>query len=67
MRMIEVNVLNTISTIAQAREKGAKKYFCVSTDKAANPANPANPANGTVSGHPDMLVRTKSAPETSES
>jgi FlaA1/EpsC-like NDP-sugar epimerase len=39
MRMIEVNVLNTISTIAQARETGAKKYFCVSTDKAANPVN----------------------------
>ena len=39
MRMIEVNVLNTISTIAQARERGARKYFCVSTDKAANPVN----------------------------
>jgi len=39
MRMIEVNILNTISTIAQARECGAKKYFCVSTDKATNPAN----------------------------
>ena len=39
MRMIEVNVLNTIATIAQAREKGARKYFCVSTDKAANPVN----------------------------
>lgn len=39
MRMIEVNVLNTISTIAQARAGGARKYFCVSTDKAANPVN----------------------------
>lgn len=39
MRLIEVNVLNTISTIAQARAGGAKKYFCVSTDKAANPVN----------------------------
>jgi len=39
MRMIEVNILNTISTIAQARECGAKKYFCVSTDKATNPVN----------------------------
>ncbi|MEX1211413.1 MAG: UDP-N-acetylglucosamine 4,6-dehydratase [Balneolaceae bacterium] len=39
MRMIEVNILNTIKTIHQAREKGAKKYFCVSTDKAANPVN----------------------------
>lgn len=39
MRLIEVNVLNTISTIAQARAKGAQKYFCVSTDKAANPVN----------------------------
>lgn len=39
MRMIEVNVLNTIATVSQSRERGAKKYFCVSTDKAANPVN----------------------------
>jgi UDP-N-acetylglucosamine 4,6-dehydratase len=39
MRLIEVNVLNTVSTIAQAQAKGARKYFCVSTDKAANPVN----------------------------
>lgn len=39
MRLIEVNVLNTIATIAQARKTGARKYFCVSTDKAANPVN----------------------------
>lgn len=39
MRMIEVNVLNTIATIAQAQAGGARKYFCVSTDKAANPVN----------------------------
>jgi FlaA1/EpsC-like NDP-sugar epimerase len=39
MRMIEVNVLNTIKTIEQARMAGASKYFCVSTDKAANPVN----------------------------
>ncbi|MEM7728631.1 MAG: UDP-N-acetylglucosamine 4,6-dehydratase [Pseudomonadota bacterium] len=39
MRMIEVNVLNTLSTLAHARRQGASKYFCVSTDKAANPVN----------------------------
>ena len=39
MRLINVNVLNTISTIASARAGGARKYFCVSTDKAANPVN----------------------------
>jgi FlaA1/EpsC-like NDP-sugar epimerase len=39
MRMIEVNILNTISTIHQVKNAGAKKYFCVSTDKAANPVN----------------------------
>jgi len=39
MRMIEVNVLNTIATIKQSRDAGARKYFCVSTDKAANPVN----------------------------
>lgn len=39
MRMIEVNVFNTEKTILQAQKNGAKKYFCVSTDKAANPVN----------------------------
>lgn len=39
MRMIEVNIFNTLRTLAMAREGGAKKYFCVSTDKAANPVN----------------------------
>lgn len=39
MRMIEVNILNTLKTIRQSKEKGVKKYFCVSTDKAANPVN----------------------------
>ena len=39
MRMVEVNVFNTEKTMRQALESGAKKYFCVSTDKAANPVN----------------------------
>jgi len=39
MRMIMVNVFNTIKTLQLAKEMGAKKYFCVSTDKAANPVN----------------------------
>jgi FlaA1/EpsC-like NDP-sugar epimerase len=39
MRMINVNVFNTDKTIQQAIDKGSKKYFCVSTDKAANPVN----------------------------
>ena len=39
MRMIDVNVFNTDKTIRQSIESGAKKYFCVSTDKAANPVN----------------------------
>jgi len=39
MRMIMVNVFNTVKTIRLAKEMGAKKYFCVSTDKAANPVN----------------------------
>ena len=39
MRMIDVNVFNTDKTIQQSIENGAKKYFCVSTDKAANPVN----------------------------
>ena len=39
MRMIMVNIFNTIKTLQMAKEMGAKKYFCVSTDKAANPVN----------------------------
>ena len=39
MRLIEVNILNTIKTIQIAKSQGTKKYFCVSTDKAANPVN----------------------------
>jgi len=39
MRMIDVNIFNTAKTMRQAAEHGARKYFCVSTDKAANPVN----------------------------
>ena len=39
MRMIDVNIFNTKKTIEQSIQKGSKKYFCVSTDKAANPVN----------------------------
>ncbi len=39
MRMVNVNILNTEKTLLQTAKMGAKKYFCVSTDKAANPVN----------------------------
>ncbi|MBT7579460.1 MAG: UDP-N-acetylglucosamine 4,6-dehydratase [Candidatus Marinimicrobia bacterium] len=39
MRMVEVNILNTIKTIELSIDSGVKKYFCVSTDKAAHPVN----------------------------
>lgn len=39
MRMIDVNVFNTDKTIQQSINAGVRKYFCVSTDKAANPVN----------------------------
>lgn len=39
MRMIDVNIFNTEKTLQQAIDNGTKKYFCVSTDKAANPVN----------------------------
>jgi FlaA1/EpsC-like NDP-sugar epimerase len=39
MRMIETNILNTTKTVEQSIHSGVKKYFCVSTDKAANPVN----------------------------
>lgn len=39
MRMIDVNILNTMETVKQSIDSPAQKYFCVSTDKAANPVN----------------------------
>lgn len=39
MRMIETNIFNTVKTLKQSEQAGVKKYFCVSTDKAANPVN----------------------------
>jgi FlaA1/EpsC-like NDP-sugar epimerase len=39
MRMIMVNVFNTVNTLRILKDMGARKYFCVSTDKAANPVN----------------------------
>ena len=39
MRMLMVNIFNTIKTFRLANDHGGKKYFCVSTDKAANPVN----------------------------
>ena len=39
MRMIMVNIFNTVKTLRLAKKMGAKNYFCVSTDKAANPVN----------------------------
>lgn len=39
MRMIDVNIFNTEKTMIQSEKAGVKKYFCVSTDKAANPVN----------------------------
>jgi len=39
MRMIDVNIFNTDDSLKQAIANNSKKYFCVSTDKAANPVN----------------------------
>lgn len=39
MRMVKVNILNTEKTLSQAIKNNSKKYFCVSTDKAANPVS----------------------------
>lgn len=39
MRMVLVNIFNTIKIARMAKRMGTKKYFCVSTDKAANPVN----------------------------
>ena len=39
MRMQTVNILNTNKILKTAKRLGVKKYFCVSTDKSANPIN----------------------------
>lgn len=39
MRMIDVNIFNTEKTLIQSIANKSRKYFCVSTDKAANPVN----------------------------
>jgi FlaA1/EpsC-like NDP-sugar epimerase len=39
MRMIDVNIFNTEKTLLQSIASKSRKYFCVSTDKAANPVN----------------------------
>ena len=39
MRMVNVNVINSVKLVRSARECNSKNYFCVSTDKSANPVN----------------------------
>ena len=39
MRMINVNLFNTVKSLRMAADHGLRNYFCVSTDKAANPVN----------------------------
>lgn len=39
MRMINVNIFATLRTLSAAAQCGSRKFFCVSTDKAANPVN----------------------------
>jgi FlaA1/EpsC-like NDP-sugar epimerase len=39
MRMFQVNILNAIDCICNTEHMNIKKYFSVSTDKAANPVN----------------------------
>lgn len=39
MRMVRVNILDALKVLGLAPGKGARKYFSVSTDKAANPVN----------------------------
>lgn len=39
MRMLRVNVFNTLHSLQNSEKRGTHKYFCVSSDKAANPSN----------------------------
>ena len=39
MRLIRTNIFNTVENVRISSSSGVSKYFCVSTDKAANPVN----------------------------
>lgn len=39
LRLVRVNILNTVKLAELCEKSNVKKYFCVSTDKAANPVN----------------------------
>lgn len=39
MRLVDVNIFNSIKLMELAKKHSAKNYFCVSTDKATNPVN----------------------------
>ena len=39
MRLLNTNIFNSVNLAGLAKTHNAKKYFCVSTDKAANPVN----------------------------
>ncbi len=39
MRMLDINIFNSMKMIEYAIRTNSKKYFCVSTDKAAKPTN----------------------------
>jgi nucleoside-diphosphate-sugar epimerase len=39
MRMIEVNILNSLKLLDIAKSHNSKNLFCISTDKASNPVN----------------------------
>ena len=39
MRLLKTNIFNTLSSLQWAKRNNVRKYFTVSTDKAANPAN----------------------------
>ena len=39
MRLVDVNIFNTLKSLRIARDWESINYFCVSTDKAANPVN----------------------------
>ena len=39
LRMLQTNIFNSVKAYQLAQGSGAKAYFCVSTDKAADPTN----------------------------
>jgi len=62
MRMIRINILDTLQTIDYAKRGTTQKFFAVSTDKAKNPANLMGATKRIME---DVLFNDRASPEIS--